>query len=77
MANQFGISDLASEIFDAHNDGRGIPVERLPTVIDDALLAHGVCIDAIYGNVIGGIDKSDLLRSPDFVSAPCIVLVDS
>lgn len=77
MAYQFGVVDLRSDVFDAHNDGRGVAIERLPTVIDDALRPHGICIDAIYADVIGEIDKPHLMRSPDFVPAPNIVLVDS
>lgn len=77
VANQFGIHDLAPDAFDAHNDGRGIPLERLLTVIDDALSDHGICIDAIYANVIGDIDKPHLLRSPGVVPAPNITLVDN
>lgn len=77
VANQFGIHDLPCDGFDAHNDGRGIAIERLPTAIDDALAAHVICIDAIYANVIGDIDKPHLLRSPGVVPAPNITLVDN
>lgn len=77
VAYQFGIHDLVSDVFDANNDGRGIVVGRLPTVIDDALRPHGICIDAIYANVIGDIDKPHLLRSPGLVPAPNITMVDN
>ena len=70
---QFGIR-LSSDVFDAHNNGDGVPTGIIVDVIESALSAHGVKVAAVYGKISDpeNFSRPDLIRDPKFVSAPCI-----
>ena len=71
---QFGITGLSSEVFDAHNNGEGVPTGIIVDVIESALSSHGVKVSAVYGKINDpeNFSRPDLIRDPEFVSAPCI-----
>ena len=68
---QVDISPRAS-VFDAHNDGRGIPVVEAFAVVDEALNPLGIGVCSIYGNFSEAFSHSDRCASDDYVPAPAI-----
>lgn len=78
VRHQFGLS-VDAEKFNEYNDGRGIPVEKIPLVIE-SILPDGIQIDAIYvcGEIAfdGGYHGINVKSSKRFIPAPNLSLVD-
>lgn len=76
VSYQFGVQ-IDSQVFDRYNDGRGIPVENVSLATNEALRPYGLCVSAVYANVVGEFAEPWLLQEPTFVPAPCVVMVDN
>lgn len=78
VENQFGVTGLTSDVFDKYNDGDGVPLRIVVSVINEALSDYGIEVNAIYGRVSESVrlDRPDLLREPCRVPTPVIAYFD-
>lgn len=79
VAQQFGISDLPSDVFDRCNDGDGIVFDVCVPIINEALSEYGVQVEAVYANHENPSQFSnpEILHPAQFVPIPCIAVTDT
>lgn len=74
---QFGVS-ITSEVFDSHNEGKGIPLQEVVPIINMALDAYDIEVETVWCHGIQGAFKGkELVRVPSGLApVPAIVFID-
>ena len=79
VKHQFGVPNPSSDIFDKYNTGDGINIDICVPIINESLEKYGIRVKAVYCHYDepSRFSSPEVLRPPQFVPSPCIVITDS